>query len=184
MTHQLRRGGLVALALLALVGCSEDDGPSAAGGGTLLARTAFDEDLDGWQAGTHDTLFGSVVWLDREGGIVKLDGVGFDGDPNAWISREFDLPADASTMRLSTSAHDRGEGAVSLRIRLVDAGDTSHVLQDWTTLDTGDPDFEFVEQSLDISAHADQTVTIFLEIGDDDGGGNNQRYIDFVEFHR
>ncbi len=167
-----------------LVGCGGDDapaGPSARS--TPLVESQFESGLDDWDAGTHATLFGTVVWLDREDGVVKLDAVGFDGTPNAWISKEVDLPASAKTLRTSTSAHDRGSGGTSLRIRIVDEASTSHLIQDWDYMDTGSEGFDFTAQSFDISAYAGQTVTIFFEIGDDDGGGNNQRYIDFVEIH-
>ena len=183
----MRRLTILSVSLIALIAaCSSDDSNPAGPGptSTVLVSSAFDSDLDGWSAGSHATNFGTVTWLDRRGGIVKLDGVGFDGDPNAWISKEIALPANAKTLRTSTSAHDRGDGEVSLRVRVVDASQTSHTILDWDAMETGDEGFEFFPQSFDISAFAGQTVTVFFEIGDIDGGGNNQRYIDFIEVHR
>jgi hypothetical protein len=173
-------------AALLLAGCSDDDdSPSAPNDttSTVLVSSQFREDLDGWTGGTHATNFGTVTWLDRGDGMVKLDGVGFDGDPNAWIWKEIDLPKNATTLKISTSAHDRGDGAVSLRIRLVDADMTSHTILDWEEFDTGDEGFEFIPQSFDIAAFAGETVTFYFEIGDIDGGGNNQRYFEYIEIH-
>jgi len=150
----------------------------------VLVSSNFSKDLDGWTAGTHASLFGTVTWLDDEGGIVKLDGIGFDGDPNAWISKEIALPTAAKTLRTSTSAHNRGDGEVSFRVRLVDESLVSHTLLDWDPLKTEVEGFEFFPASFDISAYAGQTVTVFFEIGDIDGGGNNQRYIDYVRVYK
>jgi len=171
--------------LVLAAACSEEDTPmSTSTPSTVLISSNFENDLDGWTEGSHASNFGTVTHLDREGGIVKLDGVGFDGDPNAWIEKEILLPADAKTLRISTSAHDRNNGEVSLRVRLVDGSATSHTLLDWDPLKTEDEGFEFFPQSFDISAYAGQSVTIFLEIGDIDGGGNNQRYIDYIRVYK
>ena len=183
----MRRIPLLMLLFVVLApACSEDDGSpvKSNGANTMLLGSGFDGGLDGWSDGTHASLFGTVTWLDREGGVVKLDGVGFDGNPNAWISKQLALPADAKTLRTSTSAHDRNDGEVALRVRIVDDGQTSHTIQDWTGLKTEDQGFEFFPQTFDISAYAGQTVTVYFEIGDMDGGGNNQRYIDYIEVHK
>lgn len=177
---------LICLGVMALVACSEDESTPMSNKtpSEVLVASRFDTDLDGWSDGTSTTNWGTVTWLSREGGIVKLDGVGFDGNPNAWISKEIALPADAKTLNTSTSAHDRGDGEVSLRIRIVDGSAVSHTILDWDPMKTGAEGFEFVPASYDISAYAGQTVTIFLEIGDIDGGGNNQRYIDYVDIRK
>lgn len=176
---------LTVIVVLCALACSEDDEtPVMPAPTTVLISSAFTTGLDGWTSGSHASNFGTVTWLDREGGIVKLDGVDFDGSPNAWISKQIDLSANAKTLRTSTSAHDRGSGAVSLRIRLVDAAQTSHTILDWDEMETGDEGFEFFPQSFDISAYAGQMVTVYFEIGDIDGGGNNQRYIDYIEIHK
>jgi len=145
-----------------------------------LVSWTFDADLGGWSAEVSETTWGTVTWLDREGGLVKLDGVGYDGSPNAWIYIEVAIPANALTLRYRHSAHDRNNGTGSLRIRVEPAGGPPVLIQDWVELSTGSEGFEFFDEILDMSAWAGQTVTLLFEHADIDGGGNNQRYLDDI----
>jgi hypothetical protein len=174
---------VLALAASLTVACGGDDDPVAPTGTnqTALLTWTFDDDFDGWDSGTNSAgVWGTAQWSDHHDGCIKLDGVGFEGEPNAWIHREIELPADAKTLSYESSAHDRGDGAVSLRVRLIDDNTDEHTLLDWEELETGDEGHEFFPRSLDISSFAGQTVTVYLEIGDIDGGGNNQRYLDTI----
>ena len=164
---------------LALSGCSKTTEPAAEP--EALISWTFDADFDGWTDDASSTTSGSVVWLDREGGLVKFDGVGYDGSPNAWMYIQVAVPAGARTLRYRHSAHDRNDGAGSLRIRLEPAGGPSVLLQDWVELSTGPNGFEFFGEMIDISSWAGSTVTIYFEHADIDGGGNNQRYVDDIE---
>ncbi len=48
-------------------------------------------------------------------------------------------------------------------------------------MDTGDDGFDWVVTDVDVSAWAGQTITLWLEVNDDEGGGNNQTYWDDIE---
>ncbi|HSM03582.1 MAG TPA: S8 family serine peptidase [Longimicrobiales bacterium] len=146
----------------------------------------FDADLDGWTVEDRpdDSPWGRVGWNEREGGVVVFDGVGYDGSPNGLIYQQVDLPTDVTLLRYVSSAHDRGDGAASLRVRLVPEGSPSVTIQDWQELATGPPGFDFIEATIDISAWAGQRVTLYFEHADIDGGGNNQRWLDEIEVVR
>jgi hypothetical protein len=143
----------------------------------------FDQDLDGWSTGVASTgLFNSVLWQSRDGGIVKLDGSDggtSDGQPNSWMFRSIDLPADVTTLRFDTSPHNRAGATGALRVRLHD-GATFHTLLNWEVLTGIEGQLLWTSRQADIAAYAGQTVTIYFEQGDNDIGVNEQRYIDNV----
>ena len=144
----------------------------------------FDADLDGWKAEERPRdgfPWGNVGWNERQGGVAVFDGVGWDGEPNSWLEIQVALPADVTTMRYRSSAHDRGPGAASIRVRLEPQGGQIITVSDWEELSTGPDGFDFVDHQFDMSAWAGQTVTLYIEHGDIDGGGNNQRWLTEVE---
>jgi hypothetical protein len=175
---------LAVTVVLAATGCSDDKSSPAAPKSTSDVTT-FANDLDGWTANTSSVDWGSAVWSSLNGGCVKLDGVGNnDPEPNAWIEKQVTLPASVTTLHYKASAHDRGVGTGSLRVRLKDEGDALHTLVDWETFATGDEGLEFFARSASLSAYAGQTVTLYFELDDLDGGGNNQVYVDDIEIRR
>lgn len=167
-------------------GSAASGGSGASGGsvGEVALKWTFDNDLEGWQVEerSRDNFpWGGVSWNSREGGVVLFDGVGYDGSPNSWIYIQVDLPSDARELRYRSSAHDRGDGAASLRIRLEPVGGSLETIQDWEELSTGAEGFDWVNATVNIAAWAGQTVTLFFEHADIDGGGNNQRWLDDIE---
>jgi hypothetical protein len=177
----MRRWTSLLALLLLLTACGDDDGPA---GTPAPAGISFDftEDLEGWEVATSSVDWGKAQWLDRGRGLIHLDGVGDDDPgPNAWAWKVVELPAGARQLRFTSSAHDRGDGTGWLRVRLVDAGGISHNLVPLHVLQTGEEGFDFQERTADLSAFAGTSVTLYFELEDADGGGNNQRYIDVVE---
>lgn len=140
-------------------------------GGTLAWE--FSNDLEGWSP------MGSAIQLDREGGVVKLDGVGDPGVPNASISRTIVLPATASTLRFRTSAHDRDGADAALRVRLETNGQSTTLL-DWEVLAGAEDVFLWHDRNVSLAPFAGQTVTLFFEQDDDGEGSHEQRYLDFI----
>lgn len=147
----------------------------------------FDTDLEGWLSGIDmdGGSWGSASWQDycgtgRPAGCVKLDGVGGPDVANAWIYRTVDLPADATTLRLDTSAHNRDGADSEYRVRLVDQSAAEHVLIPWTTTAGSEGVFHWSTVLADVSAYAGTTVTIYLEGGDNAPGAHEQRYFDNV----
>jgi hypothetical protein len=169
---------------IALAGCGKDKSSPAApqDAGDV---TTFDSDLDGWSAHTSSIDWGMARWIGGSGGCVELDGVGNnDPGPNAWIEKQVTLPAKVTSPRYKASAHDAGSGSGFLRARLKDEGDAYHTLVDWEEYDTGDAGYDCVARSADLSPFAGQTVTLYFELDDADGGGNNQVCVDDVDIRR
>ena len=174
----------IGISLLMTLSCSEDEAPT--GAENTIAFT-FDADLDGWVPGIAGGGLDAVRWIDWGGqpeGAVEMDGSDFgtsDGQANAWIYQEIELPGDATTLKFQTSTHDRDGANAHLRVRLVDAGGVSHTLIDW---EVGEPGVEgqlvWIDKSVSIAAYAGQTVTIFFEQGDNDIGFHEQRYLDNI----
>ncbi len=176
----------VILPMTLLFACSDDSSdPTGPAPDPVLFSWTFEEDLEGWTAETSSIDWGQARWTSNDGGIVQMDGVG-NSDPgaNGWVSRSIDLPSDATSLRFDTSAHNRNTGTGFLRVRLVDASAASTVLSDWEVMSTGAEGFDWESRELDVSAFAGQTVTLFFEVEDQDGGANNQRYVDNVEIRR
>jgi hypothetical protein len=143
----------------------------------------FPNDLEGWSTGVAVTgMFNDVVWMDRDGGFVKLDGSDggtSDGQPNSWMFRSIEIPAGATTLAFDTSPHNRGGATGALRVRLED-GTTSHTLLDWEVLTGVEGEFVWAAREVGIAEFAGQTVTVYFEQGDNDIGQHEQRYIDNV----
>ncbi|MGY8778978.1 MAG: hypothetical protein ACKVIN_12775, partial [Longimicrobiales bacterium] len=99
---------------------------------------------------------------------------------NAWIYRLFSLPAGATVVRFDSSAHNRDGSDSELRVRLVDDAQVEYTLIDWSVQTGAQDQFNFMEVSADISAWAGQSVTIYIEQGDNDVGIHEKRYIDNV----
>lgn len=143
----------------------------------------FETDLDGWSIGTSNKPLDSVTWLDKEGGIVKLDGADggtSDGEPNSWIHKSFTLPAKASKFSFRTCAHNRDGATGSLRVRLVDDGGIWHTLLDWEQLTGVEGEYNWVNRSADITEYAGDVVRFYIQQGDDDIGVHEQRYVDTI----
>lgn len=153
------------------------------GGGEALLSWTFDEDLEGWQEGmADDESWGTVRWLKSFGGVVKLDGTGDRGNPNAWIYQEITLPKDARTLQFRTSAHNRNGADSALRVRLVE-GSNSTTLLDWEVIKftgTDGGQLTFVDRNVSIRDFAGRTVTLFFEQDDNGPGSHEQRYLDDI----
>ena len=65
-------------------------------------------------------------------------------------------------------------------MRLVDDAQVEYTLIDWSVQTGAQDQFNFMEVSADISAWAGQSVTIYIEQGDNDVGIHEKRYIDNV----
>lgn len=173
----------IAIALVA-AGCSAPPvGPST----DPLMLWTFDDDLEGWQAGTtaDDESWGSAEWRswcgsDRDEGCVKLDGTGDAGGPNAWIERTLELPAGATTLRALTTAHNRDGADSAYRVRLLDASDVEHVLIGWSASSGAEDAYDWIAIEASIAAFAGTTVTLFFEGADDGPGIHEQRYYDDI----
>lgn len=175
--------GLLALAAAALL--SACGAPQTPASGEPLLLWTFDTDLEDWQPGTTDDGWGSAEWRswcgsELERGCVKLDGVGGPGSPNAWIYRTLTLPAEATTLRFDTSAHNRA-GADSLyRVRLVDANAAEHVLTPWSESSGSEDTYHWFTLEASIAAFAGTTVTLYFEGADNGPGSHEQRYYDDI----
>jgi hypothetical protein len=138
--------------------------------------------FQGWAPANAGGSLDSAVHLDRDTGVIKLDGVD-DPDnvePNAWISRSVTLPAGATTLQLDVSAHDRDGANALYRVRLTDGGGGSHTLIDWTAKSGIEGDLTFSTVTAPIGAFAGQTVTLFLEQDGNAPGAHEQIYYDNV----
>ncbi|MBA4157553.1 MAG: hypothetical protein H0X65_08765 [Gemmatimonadetes bacterium] len=140
----------------------------------------FNNDLDGWAEGTTSNGWGAVTWLSRRGGVVKLDGVGGPGDPNAWIYKTIEIPRGATRLRFETSAHNRDGADALLRVRVVDANQASHTVLDWENLTGTEGQYLWTDRSVSIAAFAGQTVTVYFEQADNGPGRHEQRYLDTI----
>jgi hypothetical protein len=149
----------------------------------------FDSDLEGWSRGTAGSVgasnWGTVHWLSRDGGLVKLDGTGSPTRENAWLFKTFTLPADIQTLQFDVSAHDRLDSDTSFRVRIVVNG-RSHTVVDTRLVHTGpEGDLSFGTQDVDIAPYAGETVTIYFEQNDNglEGafpGGDEEVYLDNI----
>jgi hypothetical protein len=79
-----------------------------------------------------------------------------------------------------TGSHNRDGSDSELRVRLVDDAQVEYTLIDWSVQTGAQDQFNFMEVSADISAWAGQSVTIYIEQGDNDVGIHEKRYIDNV----
>ncbi len=143
-------------------------------------ESTFDGDLDGWIAGDAGGDLDQAKFLAGEGnpgGTIFLDGSDFgtsNGQPNAWVEREIELPAGTVTLKFETRAATDRNGA--LRVRLITATDESHDVLGWEVLG-GDT---WVGRSADLSAFAGETVQLLFEQGDNDVGIGEMRYVDNI----
>src|SRR5688572_282822 len=144
----------------------------------------FADGYQGWEGETTSSGgWGSVVHLDRNDGVIKLDGVDDDdgqSEPNAWVYRSVRLLPDATTLTLDVSAHDRDGADALYRVRLVDEAGTPHVLIDWTQKSGIEGSLTFSTVSADVSAFAGQDVTLYLEQDGNAPGAHEQIYYDNV----
>jgi hypothetical protein len=138
--------------------------------------------FQGWQPADAGGSFDSAVHLERDTGVVKLDGTDSPDDvqPNAWIFRTVTIPAAATTLQLDVSAHDRDGANALYRVRLTDGGGASHTLIDWTEKSGIEGDLTFSTVTTGIGAFAGQTVTLFLEQDGNAPGAHEQIYYDNV----
>jgi hypothetical protein len=115
---------------------------------------------------------------------MKLDGVDAEDnqEPNAWIFRSVTIPAQATSLDLDVSAHDRAGANALYRVRLED-GSGSHTLIDWTEKTGVEGSLTFSTVHADLSAFAGQTVTLFLEQDGNAPGQHEQIYYDDVWIH-
>jgi hypothetical protein len=149
----------------------------------------FDADLEGWSRGTAGpegaANWGTVHWLDRNDGLVKLDGTGSPARENAWLYRTFNLPTDIRTLQFDVSAHDRLDSDTSFRVRIVANGRSQTVLDTRLSHSGPEGDLSFATQDVDIAAYAGKTVTIYFEQNDNglEGafpGGDEEVYLDNI----
>lgn len=170
-----------------LAGCATT-GPVTPG---ASLRWTFDTDLEDWTPGVVDDVVGGAGWgtsqwrswcgTDRPRGCVMLDGVGGEGQPNAWIANTVALPADVTTLRFDTSAHNRDLADSSYRVRLIDAADGEHVLVPWSVTSGAEDVYNWSTVTVPIGAFAGQTVTLLFEGADNGPGFHEQRYYDDIE---
>lgn len=152
--------------------------PDAGSGGLDFT---FELDLEGWIPAHGDKQYDRAIFLADEGhpgGCAMLDGSDLgtpDADPNASLSRIVDLPDGTATMKFETRAAENG----ALRVRLVDAGGTSHTLLDWEVLSGP----TWVSRSAELKTWAGQEVTLFFEQNDNDVGVGEMRYLDNIQIH-
>lgn len=153
----------------------------------------FADDLEGWETGTIDgddeeaEGWGTSQWQkwcgeDRDNGCVKLDGTGGEGAPNAWIQREIDIPASATSLSFLTSAHNRSGSDSDYRVRLVGANGATTLI-DWTRTTGSPPDLTWISVTVSIAEWAGQTVTLYFEGRDNGPGSHEQRYYDNIRIH-
>jgi hypothetical protein len=161
------------LTVAAACGSDRSTGPRE----TLEFR--FESDLDGWSEGTTENGWGTVVWLSRQTGVVKMDGVGGPGQPNAWIYRELVVPARARTLTFRASAHDRTGGDTDMRVRVEQDG-VSSTLLDWTRLEGVEGSLTWQNFSIGVSQLAGRTVVRFFEQRDNGPGSHEQLYVDDI----
>lgn len=174
---------LFLIVAMVVAGCSA---PPAGPSTDPLLLWTFDEDLEGWQAGVTDgDGWGTAVWgkwcgRDRDHGCVVLDGTGGAGSANAWIERTLTLPANATTLRALTTAHNRASADSDYRVRLVDGDGVEHVLIDWSTSTGAEDVHNWLPIEAPIAAFAGTTVTLFFEGADNGPGSHEQRYYDDI----
>jgi hypothetical protein len=152
--------------------------PDAAGDGLDFT---FELDLEGWIPDHGGKQYDRALFLADEGnpgGCAMLDGSDLgspDADPNSSLSRVIELPAGVGAMKFDTRAAENG----ALRLRLVEAGGTSHTLLDWEVV--AGP--TWVSRSADLATWAGQEVTLVFEQNDNDVGIGEMRYIDNIQIH-
>ncbi|HSE28888.1 MAG TPA: choice-of-anchor J domain-containing protein [Gemmatimonadales bacterium] len=177
---RLRMRALAFALAAGVAGACDDDDGTGPGGGVVEMEWTFDADLEGWESGVDGAGgWGTVVQLDDNGGVVKLDGVGDPGEPNAWIFQEITLSSTATTLRFRTSAHNKAGADAALRVR-VEAGGASTTLLDWEVLAGAEGQYLWAERSVSVAAYAGQTVTLYFEQDDDGEGTHEQRYLDYI----
>jgi hypothetical protein len=142
----------------------------------------FSTGFQGWQPADAGGSLDSAVHLERDTGVVKLDGTDNPDDvqPNAWIFRTVTIPAAATMLQLDVSAHDRDGANALYRVRLTDGGGAPHTLIDWTEKSGIEGDLTFSTVAAAIGAFAGQTVTLFLEQDGNAPGAHEQIYYDNV----
>lgn len=153
---------MAAIVLIAATGCGDDSsGPT---NDTLPITWNFDGGLEGWTGGSA-TAAGQGGAVSTSNGTVTLQGWGAPGQPDAWISRSVALPDLAYSIRvlaISDCAAAEDENDTSMRILLVDGGDTA-VLGEWQTVSEQGYDL----RSADLYEFAGQTVTLRIEMDDE-----------------
>jgi hypothetical protein len=153
----------------------------------------FAENLEGWETGTIDgddeeaEGWGTSQWQkwcgeDRDKGCVKLDGTGGEGAPNAWIERDIEIPASATSLSFLTSAHNRSGSDSDYRVRLVGATGATTLIE-WTRTTGSAPDLTWISVTVSIAEWAGQTVTLYFEGRDNGPGSHEQRYYDDIRIH-
>jgi hypothetical protein len=138
----------------------------------------FDSDLEGWIAEHQGGEYDRAMFLPDEGnpgGCVLLDGSDLgtpNATPNSSLSREIELPLDATTMKFETRAQENG----ALRVRLLDGGGIEYTLLDFEVVSGP----TWVSRTADLTGFGGEAVTIVFEQNDNDVGQGEMRYIDNV----
>jgi len=174
----------VAVGVTALAACGDDD-PTSPGGETTLLEWTFAEDLDGWQGQTDPGPegWGTVSHVDWGGdGMIGLDGTGNPDDPNAWITHEVDIPANARTLRFMTSAHNR-DGADSeflVALTALDGAGEHVTLIGWSSTSGTEGELLWQERSASLLAWVGRRVRLEFYQNDNGPGSHEQRYFDDI----
>jgi len=175
----------VAAALSGLSACGDDD-PTGPADEALLLEWTFAADLDGWQDHTDPGPegWGTVSHVDWGGdGMIGLDGTGNPSTPNAWITHDVDIPANARTLRFKTSAHNR-DGADSeflVALTALDGAGEHVTLIGWTVTTGAEDELLWEARSVSLLAWVGRRVRLEFYQNDNGPGSHEQRYFDDIQ---
>lgn len=174
----------VAAGSLTLVACGDDD-PTGPAGGTTLLEWTFADDLDGWQGHTDPGPegWGTVSHVDWGGdGMIGLDGTGNPDEPNAWITHDVDVPANARTLTFMTSAHNRtgADSEFFVALTALDGAGEHVTLIDWSTTSGSEGELLWQARSVSILAWTGRRVRLEFYQNDNGPGSHEQRYFDDI----
>jgi hypothetical protein len=153
----------------------------------------FAHDAEGWTLGGLGGSccagnWGKSRWLLDVGamdgkGVIEMDGSGDPGNPNAWITKSFVLPANVTTLQFDVWGHNRDDSDARLIVRIFDGA--FHTLDDEIIVGGPDNVLQIFTKQLNIAAWAGRSVTIWFE-QDDNGfvghlpGSNEQIVLDNI----
>ena len=167
-----------------LSACGDDD-PTSPSGTTTLLEWTFADDLDGWEGHTDPGPegWGAVSHVDWGGdGMIGLDGTGNPGEPNAWITHNVEIPANARTLTFMTSAHNR-DGADSeflVALTALDGAGEHVTLIGWTATSGTEGELLWQARSVSLLAWTGRRVRLEFYQNDNGPGGHEQRYFDDI----
>lgn len=153
---------------------------------TLIVRSpslswTFDAGLEGWSVANAGRTYDRAQWISNIGnprGAIWLDGSDFgspDGEPNGWLFRTVQLPANATVLSFDTRGQQVGQDG-ALRVRIAPAGGQPQILLDWEVVGGT----QWVGRTASIAAYAGRAVTIYFEQSDNDVGSGEGRFIDNI----